>query len=99
MRDSDKLKTFFESNHVSLLTNSDTPYEDHRSMMYFTRLPDHKAPGFNERLHFGNFQQHNIVFNAEAGRSHCDHHVGCLSIKTVLSGEEVYGFNGLEKAV
>jgi AraC family transcriptional regulator len=68
-------------------------------MMYFTRLPDHKAPGFNERLHFSNFQQHNVVFNAQASKSHCDHHVGCLSIKTVLSGEEVYGFNGLEKSV
>jgi AraC family transcriptional regulator len=68
-------------------------------MIYFTKLPDHKAPGFNEQLHFSNFQQHNVVFNAQASKSHCDHHVGCLSIKTVLSGEEVYGFNGLEKSV
>lgn len=79
--------------------DSEIPYEGHRSMMYFTRLPDHKTPGFNERLHFSNFQQHNIVFNAQAGKSQCDYHVGCLSIKTVLSGEEVYGFNGLEKSV
>jgi AraC-like DNA-binding protein len=68
-------------------------------MMYFTKLPDHKAPGFNERLHFSNFQQHNVVFNAQASKSQCDHHVGCLSIKTVLTGEEVYGFNGLQKSV
>jgi AraC-like DNA-binding protein len=68
-------------------------------MLYFTELPDHKGPGFNERLHFNRFTQQNVVFHALANKSHCDHHVGCLSIKTVLSGEEVYGFNGLEKSL
>lgn len=67
--------------------------------MYFTRLPDHSQPGFNEAQHFDQFRKHNIVFNAESKESHCDDHVGCLSIKTVLSGEEIYGVGGRELAV
>jgi AraC family transcriptional regulator len=68
-------------------------------MLYFTELPDHKSRGFNEQSHFDTFTRHNITFNALTARSRCDDHVGCLSIKTVLSGEEWYGFNGLYKAV
>jgi AraC-like DNA-binding protein len=68
-------------------------------MIYFTKLPDHKGQGFDEQLHFNKFKQHNIVFNALASKSHCDRHAGCLSIKTVMNGEEVYGFNGLRKSV
>ena len=68
-------------------------------MRYFSSLPDHKAPGFNERLHFEGFRHHNIVFNALARKSQCDSHVGCLSIKTVITGEETYEFNGLTKSV
>ncbi len=67
--------------------------------MYFTSLPDHSLPGFNERLHFSQFDHHNIIFNAASNKSNCDHHAGCLSIKTVLSGEEWYGVNGHELAV
>ena len=61
--------------------------------MYFTSLPDHTKPGFDEALHFSRFKQHNIIFNAESSASNCDNHVGCLSFKTVLSGEEWYGIN------
>jgi AraC family transcriptional regulator len=68
-------------------------------MLYFSRLPDHKSPGFNEQAHFNSFREHNIVFNATATKSRCDYHVGCLSLKTVTSGEEVYEFNGLRKIV
>src|SRR5687767_8361034 len=68
-------------------------------MLYFTKLPDHKSRDFNERLHFDTFSRHNITFNAMATKSRCDDHVGCLSIKTVMSGEEVYEFNGLQKSV
>src|SRR5688572_14686572 len=68
-------------------------------MMYFTKLPNHRDPGFNERSHFDNFKQHNIIFNALTSKSHCDRHVGCLSIKTVVTGEEVYGVDGLQKSV
>lgn len=58
--------------------------------MYFTSLPNHKAPGFNEALHFSKFKKHNIIFNALSGKSNCERHVGCLSFKTILSGEEWY---------
>ena len=58
--------------------------------MYFTSLPNHKTPGFNEVLHFGKFKKHNIIFNALSDKSNCERHVGCLSLKTVLSGEEWY---------
>jgi AraC family transcriptional regulator len=59
--------------------------------MYFTSLPNHDAPGFDEQAHFHKFKKHNIIFNAISSDSHCDNHVGCLSFKTVLSGEEWYG--------
>src|SRR5262245_45486481 len=61
------------------------------SNMYFTTLPDHSNPSFNEKLHFDKFGKHNVIFKAAAAKSHCDLHVGCLSIKTVLSGTENYG--------
>lgn len=67
--------------------------------MYFTRLPDHSTPGFNEAQHFDKFKKHNIIFNAESRESYCDDHVGCLSIKTVLSGEEIYGVDGRQLAI
>ena len=59
--------------------------------MYFTHLPNHADPAFNEKEHFRKFETHNIVFNADSSKSNCDYHVGCLSIKRVLSGEEWYG--------
>lgn len=59
--------------------------------MYFTSLPDHSQPGFDEQLHFSRFKKNNIIFNTQAQAGHCDEHVGCLSIKTTLSGEEWYG--------
>src|SRR5882724_5501463 len=61
--------------------------------MYFTSLPDHTKPGFDEQAHFGKFKTHNVIFNALSSGVHCDHHVGCLSLKTVLQGEEWYGVN------
>jgi len=61
--------------------------------MYFTTLPDHSQPGFDEQAHFTKFKEHNIIFNALSTDKHCDDHVGCLSIKTVLCGEERYGTN------
>jgi AraC family transcriptional regulator len=67
--------------------------------MYFTRLPDHTNPGFDEQAHFNNFKRHNIIFNAMASKSYCKEHVGCLSFKTVLSGEEWYSVNNQQKAV
>src|SRR6187397_3690481 len=67
--------------------------------MYFTQLPDHKEPGFNEQLHFSKFGKQNIVFDAEATKSECGRHVGCLSIKTVSRGEEWYTLGGRELAV
>jgi AraC-like DNA-binding protein len=67
--------------------------------MYFTSLPDHSKPGFDEQLHFSKFKTHNIIFNALAKKSYCAHHVGCLSIKTVLSGEEWYGIGNHRLAV
>jgi len=62
-----------------------------QSYMYFTSLPDHRNPDFDEPAHFSRFQQQNIIFNAISNKSHCDRHVGCLSIKTVRGGEEHYG--------
>jgi AraC family transcriptional regulator len=67
--------------------------------MYFTSLPDHTKPGFDERSHFSKFKKHNIIFNALSRYSNCDHHVGCLSFKTVLSGEEWYGIGNRSIAV
>jgi AraC-like DNA-binding protein len=67
--------------------------------MYFTCLPDHTEQGFDEELHFSKFGKHNIIFNAISGRSNCARHVGCLSIKTVLSGKEWYGVNSQRLAV
>lgn len=61
--------------------------------MYFTSLPDHTQRGFDEKLHFSRFKKHNLIFHAQSNRSQCDRHVGCLSFKTVLSGEEWYGIN------
>jgi AraC-like DNA-binding protein len=58
--------------------------------MYFTKLPDHKAIGFDEQLHFSRFKKHNVIFNAISDQSYCERHIGCLSIKTVTSGEEWY---------
>jgi len=67
--------------------------------MYFTSLPDHSKPGFDEQLHFSQFKRHNVIFNAISGKSYCDRHVGCLSIKTVLRGEEWYGIDNHQLAV
>ena len=67
--------------------------------MYFTSLPDHTDPGFDEELHFSRFRRQNIVFNALSSKSHCDRHIGCLSIKTIWSGEEWYGVDGRRLAV
>jgi AraC-like DNA-binding protein len=67
--------------------------------MYFTTLPNHQESGFDEQVHFSRFKKHNIIFNAKARKSHCAHHVGCLSIKTVRSGEEWYGIGSRELAV
>ncbi|HEY4111212.1 AraC family transcriptional regulator [Puia sp.] len=67
--------------------------------MYFTQLPDHTKPGFNEQLHFSRFQNQNIIFNAWSKQAGCDNHVGCLSFKTVLAGEECYGIGGRQIAV
>lgn len=67
--------------------------------MYLTSLPDHSDPGFDEQLHFSRFQQHNMVFDAVSSRSWCPRHVGCLSIKTVRSGEEWYGVDGRRLAI
>lgn len=67
--------------------------------MYFTSLPDHTEPGFDEALHFSRFKKNNIIFNAASYGSHCDNHVGCLSFKTVMSGEEWYGINNHRVAV
>lgn len=67
--------------------------------MYFTSLPNHDVSGFDEQLHFSKFKKHNVIFNANSSRSHCAHHVGCLSLKTVLSGEEWYGIGSRQLAV
>lgn len=68
-------------------------------IMYFTRLPDHSTPGFDEQAHFGRFKKQNMVFNAFSAQSHCPNHVGCLSIKTTLAGEEWYGIDNRRIAV
>lgn len=67
--------------------------------MYFTALPDHRAPDFDEQSHFSKFNRHNIIFNAAVNKSYCEEHVGCLSLKTVLSGEEWYHVNNIPIAV
>jgi AraC family transcriptional regulator len=59
--------------------------------MYFTSLPDHSQPGFDEQLHFSYFKRSNVIVNTTSQAGGCDHHTGCLSIKTVTSGEEWYG--------
>lgn len=67
--------------------------------MYFTNLPNHKEKGFDEQRHFSQFKKHNVIFNATSGQSYCERHVGCLSIKTVVSGEEWYRINNRDIAV
>ncbi len=67
--------------------------------MYYKVLPDHSAPGFDEKAHFDRFRTHNMVFHAAASKSFCEEHVGCLSVKTVRSGEEWYTVNGRPLAV
>ena len=67
--------------------------------MYFTSLPDHKKPGFDEAAHFDKFRKHNIIFNAMSSKSDCYRHVGCLSVKTVLSGEEWYRVDNRDIAI
>jgi AraC-like DNA-binding protein len=67
--------------------------------MYYTRLPDPSEPGFDEQRHFSQFKKHNVVFNAWSNGSHCDDHVGCLSLKTILSGEEWYTIDRRQIAV
>lgn len=59
--------------------------------MYLTSIPDHNQPGFDEQLHFSRFKKSNVVFNTQTQAGGCDEHVGCLSIKTIISGEEWYG--------
>jgi AraC family transcriptional regulator len=61
--------------------------------MYFTSLPDHSKPGFDEQLHFSYFRTNNVIFNATAKAGGCDNHTGCFSIKTIISGEEWYRFD------
>lgn len=53
-----------------------------------TSMPDHADPGFDEAKYFNQFKKHNIIVHAVNKDSHCDDHAGCLSIKTVLRGEE-----------
>ena len=67
--------------------------------MYFTSLPDHREPGFDEQRHFSKFKKHNIIFKATAGKSYCERHVGCLSVKTVLNGKEWYGIRNQQLAI
>jgi len=67
--------------------------------MYFTSLPDHQEPGFDEELHFSQFKQHNVIFNALSDKSHDVHHAGCLSVKRILSGEEWYTIDNHEIAL
>lgn len=67
--------------------------------MYFTSLPDHSKAGFDETRHFDKFGKHNIIFHAESKESYCDDHVGCLSIKTIWRGEEIYGVDGRQLVV
>lgn len=67
--------------------------------MYFTSLPDHSSPCFDNQLHFSRFKEHNVVFNTVSSYSYCHDHVGCLSLKTVLSGEEWYTINNRRVAI
>jgi AraC family transcriptional regulator len=67
--------------------------------MYFTHLPNHRDQTFNEQRHFSYFKKHNVVFHATSGKSYCERHIGCLSLKTVLEGEEWYGVNNRALAV
>jgi AraC family transcriptional regulator len=67
--------------------------------MYFTTLPDHNAPGFDEQAHFSRFSRHNVIFNAFSPESRCDKHVGCLSMKTIMSGAEWYTIDGRHLAI
>ena len=67
--------------------------------MYYTSLPDHSDPQFDEEKHFRAFRERNIIFNARVRKSSCADHVGCLSIKTTFSGEEWYTINGVKTAV
>lgn len=67
--------------------------------MYFTSLPDHSQVNFDEEMHFSRFKKHNIIFNTVSNYSYCDDHVGCLSFKTILSGEEWYVVNKRRIAV
>jgi AraC family transcriptional regulator len=68
-------------------------------MLHFTSLPNHNDKRFNEHSHFAKFREHNIVFNATTKKSHCEKHIGCLSVKTVWSGMEAYEFQGIERNV
>ncbi len=67
--------------------------------MYFTRLPDHRAPNFNEQYHFEKFGKNNIIFHDKVKHSFCEKHIGCLSVKFVFSGKEWYGVDGRMIAV
>ena len=67
--------------------------------MYIRTLPNHAKPEFDAKAHFSQFKKHNIIFNALSSYSVCDGHVGCLSFKTVLSGEEWYGIGNRQVAV
>ena len=67
--------------------------------MYFTQLPNHTIPGFDEQAHYRRFKKQNIIFNAYSPQSYCPNHVGCLSIKTILTGEEWYGIDNRRVAI
>lgn len=67
--------------------------------MYFQALPDHNVPGFDERAHFSQFRRHNVIFNARSSGAGCDDHVGCLSLKVILDGEEWYRVDRRQIAV
>ncbi|QNR85803.1 hypothetical protein H9N25_04925 [Pedobacter riviphilus] len=67
--------------------------------MYLTSLPDHSNPDFDQDLHFRRFKMQNVVFNTVSSYSFCDDHVGCLSFKTILKGEEWYGVNNRRLAI
>jgi AraC family transcriptional regulator len=67
--------------------------------MYFTSLPDHSQPGFDEQLHFSHFRKNNVIFNTTEQAGGCDNHTGCFSIKTIISGEEWYGIGKRNIAV
>ena len=67
--------------------------------MYLTSLPDHSSPNFDQDLHFRRFKMQNVVFNTVSSYSFCDDHVGCLSFKTILKGEEWYGINKRKLAI